>query len=235
MNETTTIAVIPARGGSKGIPRKNIAMVAQKPLIAWTIQAAQSSQYLSQIIVSTEDEEIARVAQQWGAKVPFLRPPELSRDDTPSIDPILHAVSWLEKQENCSPTYIMLLQPTSPLRTAYDIDTAIEIAYQQQVDSVVSVTPSHHHPYWCKRVTETGKLTDFLNLEKAYTRRQDLPPAYALNGAIYLVRREVLLQKKTFYTDNTYAYSMPEERSLDIDTPWDLYIVNLILQDRTVV
>lgn len=161
-----------------------------------------------------------------------MRPAELSRDDTPGIEPVLHAVSWLEQHENYCPDYVMLLQPTSPLRTAHDIDSAVAIAREHQADSVVSVTPTHHHPYWCKRITETGQLTNFLDLDAAYTRRQDLPPAYALNGAIYLVRRDVLVQEKTFYTDNTYAYSMPEERSLDVDTPWDLYVVDLILRDR---
>jgi len=226
------LAVIPARGGSKGIPRKNIAKVAGKPLVAWTIETAIICPLLDRVIISTDDPEIANVARCYGAEVPFLRPSELAQDDTPGIETILHTVRWLHEHEGYRPDYVMVLQPTLPLRTVEDIEAAVQLAWECQADGVVSVCTVHRHPYWMKRITEDGRLTDFLSLDHAYTQRQELPPVYALNGAIYLARCEVLLEQRTFYTDRTYAYIMPPERSLDIDTPWDLYLADLILKDR---
>lgn len=234
MSETkpTVLGIIPARGGSKSIPKKNIALLCGKPLIAWTVEAALRSSALSRVIVSTDDKEIAELVRQWGAEVPFLRPDELARDHTPVVEPVLHTVRWLDEHEGYCPDYVMVLQPTSPLRTAQDIEAAVQLAWERQADGVVSVCPVYYHPYWTKSVTEDGRLTDFLALDRTYTRRQDLPPAHALNGAIYLISRKVLLERQTFYTDRTYAYVMPLERSLDIDMPWDLHIAGLILKDR---
>lgn len=226
------LGIVPARAGSKSIPRKNIAIVAGKPLIAHTIQAALDAKHIDRVIVSTDSQEIAEVARSFGAEVPFLRPPELAQDNTPGIEPILHAVRWLNDNDDYHPDYVMVLQPTSPLRTAEDIKAAVQLAQKHQADSVVSVCPAHQHPYWMKRITDDGRLVDFLSLNTDYTRRQDLPPVYALNGAIYLVRCEVLLEHKTFHTDHTYAYVMPPERSLDIDTPWNLYLADLILREN---
>jgi CMP-N,N'-diacetyllegionaminic acid synthase len=206
-------------------------MLAGKPLIAHTIQAALDAKLIDRVIVSTDSQEIADVARSFGAEVPFLRQPELAQDDTPGIEPILHAVRWLDDNDDYHPDYVMVLQPTSPLRTGKDIDAAVRLARKQQADSVVSVCPVHEHPYWMKRITDDGRLVDFLSSGCTYTTRQDLPPVYALNGAIYLVRREVLLEHKAFYTDHSYAYIMPPERSLDIDTPWDLYLAGLILRE----
>lgn len=225
------IGLITARGGSKGIPHKNIRPLAGKPLIAWTIHAARQSQTLNRVIVSTDDVEIAEVAREWGAEVPFMRPPELAQDDSPHHDVILHAVNWLEAETASPPRYIMLLQPTSPLRTAEDIDRAIALATEKDADSVISVCPIPHHPYFSKQITPDGKLLDFIERPQGYLPRQGLPPAYALNGAIYLVRRSVLLEREDWYTDRTFAYIMPPERSLDIDTPWDLHLADLILRD----
>lgn len=229
---SVVVGIIPARGGSKAIPKKNVASLAGRPLIAWTITAALCSPALNRVIVSTDDAKIAEVAQQWGAEVPFLRPAELAQDDTSGIEPVLHAVRWLDEHEGYRPDYVMVLQPTSPLRTAEDIEAAMQLARERQADGVVSVCSVHQHPCWMKRITEDGRLTDFLPLDSAYTCRQDLPPVYALNGAIYLARREVLLERQTFYTDRTYGYIMPPERSLDIDTPWDLHLADLILKER---
>jgi CMP-N,N'-diacetyllegionaminic acid synthase len=226
------VGIIPARGGSKGIPRKNITLLAGKPLIAWTIQAVQLSLQMNRVIVSTEDEEIARIAKQHGAEVPFLRPTELAQDDTPGIAPILHAVKWLEQNEGYLPDLIMCLQPTSPLRSFEDIDAAIELAAQKNADAVVSVMPVDHHPDWMQCVDTDGRLRDFSTHDHPATRRQDLPPVYALNGAIYLGRRTVLLEQESWYTDKTYAYVMPPERSLDIDTQWHLRLADLILKDK---
>jgi len=225
------LGIVPARGGSKAIHRKNIVVVAGKPLIAYTIQAALSADHIDRVIVSTDSQEIAKVARAYGAEVPFLRPPELARDDTPGIVPILHAINWLDEHEGYRPDHVMVLQPTSPFRTAADIEAVIQLARERQADAVVSVCPVHRHPYWMKKITEDGRLTDFLTTDYAYACRQELPSVYALNGAIYLVRRDVLLKRQTFYTERTYAYVMPPERSLDIDTPWDLYLAELILKE----
>ena len=229
---TSILAVIPARGGSKSIPHKNVVPVAGKPLIAWTIEVALKSPSLERVVVSTDDPEIAKIARQYGAESPFTRPIDLALDDTPSIDVVVHTIRWVEEHENYRPDFMMLLQPTSPLCITEDIEQVVQIALEKDGDGVVSVCIAHNHPYWTKRIAKDGTVVDYLPKAPKCTRRQGLPPAYALNGAIYLARREVLLNQKTFYTEKTYAYIMPQERSLDIDTPWDLYLADLILKDR---
>jgi CMP-N,N'-diacetyllegionaminic acid synthase len=231
-NKPICSAIIPARGGSKGIPGKNLRPVAGKPLIAWTVETALAATLLDRVIVSTESLEIADVASRYGAEVPFMRPAELAQDDTPGIEPVLHAALWLEENEGYRPDLIMLLQPTSPLRVPEDIDRAIELIQEKSADAIVSVTPAEAHPYWMKQIDGSGRMTDFIKLDQPIDRRQDLPEVYVLNGAIYLARYEVLVKQKTFYTDNTLSLVMPVERSLDIDTPWDLYLADLILRDR---
>lgn len=226
------LAIIPARGGSKGIPNKNIALVGGQPLIHWTIAAARAAASIQRVVVTTDSPLIAEIARQCGAETPFLRPPELAQDETPGLDPILHAVRWLAEHEGYKPPWVMCLQPTSPLRSAEDIEAAVELAQRKQADAVVSVAPLGHHPCWIKRVDEEGRLREFISSDQPSARRQDAPPAYVLNGAIYLARRDVLLERETWYTERTYAYVMPPERSLDVDTPWDLYLADLILGAR---
>jgi CMP-N,N'-diacetyllegionaminic acid synthase len=225
-------AIITARGGSRGIPGKNIRPVAGKPLIAWTIEAAFAATLLDRVIVSTDSPEIADVARRYGAEAPFMRPADLAQDDTPGIEPVLHAALWLEENEGYRPDLIMLLQPTSPLRIPEDIDRAIELIHEKSADAIVSVTPAEAHPYWMKQIDGSGRMTDFIKLDHPIDRRQDLPEVFVLNGAIYLARYEVLVEQKTFFTDNTFSLVMPAERSLDTDTPWDLYLADLILKDR---
>jgi CMP-N-acetylneuraminic acid synthetase len=226
------LCLVTARGGSKSIPQKNIASLAGKPLIAWTIETALQSAMLRRVIVSTDDEEIAEVARQWGAEVPFVRPLDLALDDSPHIPVVLHAIQWLESNEDVRFQYVLLLQPTSPLRSKDDIDKAIELALDKEADSVVSVCQALSHPYLTKRITGDGRLKDFGRRPQGYLRRQALPDAYMVNGAIYVVQSETLINRHTLYTENTYAYVMPPERSLDIDTHWDLYLADLILRDR---
>lgn len=226
------VAVITARGQSKGIPGKNIRPLAGKPLIAWTIEAARASKLLTQIIVSTDDNRIAAVAREYGAEVPFMRPVELAADDTPHIDVILHAISWLERHAVLPIDYLMLLQPTSPFRTTDDIDAAIQLAAAKQAVAVVSVCEVDRHPYLMKRVLENGTMEDMFDADIAYLRRQALPICYSLNGAIYLNRPDVLRSEKVFYPKGTYAYIMPPERSFDIDTFWDLHVAELIMRDK---
>jgi N-acylneuraminate cytidylyltransferase/CMP-N,N'-diacetyllegionaminic acid synthase len=231
------LGIIPARGGSKAIRGKNIAIVAGKPLIAYTIQAALDANHIDRVIVSTDSQEIAEVACAYGAEVPFLRPPELAQDDTPGIEPVLHAVQWLDEHEGYRPDYVILLQPTSPLRSVHDIEAAIDLALTNNADSVISVCEVKHHPYWAMRLNEDGRLVSFLgmnldNLLQKYPRRQDLPLVYAENGSIYLAKRSVLLEHKSFYGKRVYGYVMPDERSLDIDSLWDLQLAELILKEK---
>lgn len=226
------LAVITARGGSKGIPRKNLALVGGKPLIAWSIITALEAPSVSQVVVSTDDEEIAKAAEKWGVHVPFMRPKELARDDSPHIPVVIHAAEWVESRYGVRPDYILLLQPTSPLRSSKDIENAIRIIIEKRGESVISVCEAPAHPYLSKILTGDGRIIDLVPCPERYLARQTVPPVYLMNGAIYLVRRDILMERKTFQTEKTYAYVMPPERSLDIDSPWDLYLADLIFRDR---
>jgi CMP-N,N'-diacetyllegionaminic acid synthase len=223
------LGLVTARGGSKGIPQKNIMPVAGKPMISWTIMAALGAQKLTRTIVSTDDEHIAKVAREAGADVPFVRPAELAADDTPHMDVIEHALQWMETHEKWKPDYLLLLQPTSPLRNSADIDAVIDVAMNDDLDSVVSVCESPAHPYWMKKIDASGRLQAFLPEVDMGTHRQQLPKVYVVNGAIYMARRELLLKRGTFYTDRTFGYVMPPDRSIDIDEMADLRRVEEIL------
>ena len=187
------VALIPARGGSKGIPRKNIRELCGKPLIAWTIEAAQKSNYIDRLIVSTEDEEIADISRSYGADVPFIRPAELAMDDTPGIEPVLHALDLLPEFDQ-----ILLLQPTSPLRTAEDIDGIVQMCREQQAPAAVSICESSKHPNWMFYCGENGIMSPFMDFPIA-TRRQGLPIIYTVNGALYLAKTTWLKENKSFF------------------------------------
>lgn len=223
----STLALIPARGGSKGIPRKNIRRIAGKPLIAWTIEAALRSNMLDAVVVSTDDAEIADVARQAGAIVPFLRPTALAQDSTPGIDPVLHALDSL-------PGYgsVLLLQPTSPLRSTADIDACLQLALDRHAMSVVSVSEPDTHPYWTYRMGGDQTLALLVDAP-SLVRRQDLPPVFALNGAMYYAQTDWLLQGRRLVAPETLAYVMPRERSIDIDTPLDWRFAELLLREST--
>ena len=221
-------AIIPARGGSKGVPRKNVQLIGGRPMICWTIEAALSAGSVERVIVSTDDDEIADVAREAGADVPFRRPAELATDESSGIDALLHAIDQLESAGQ-DIANILVLQPTSPLRTAEDIDAAAQLFVEHSADAVVSVTPAPHPVQWFRRISEDGRLLDYL--DQTISRRQEAAPLYHLNGAVYLIRRDVLVSSKTFFTERTFAYTMPAERSMDIDTPWDFYVADLILKD----
>ncbi len=229
----TVIAIIPARGGSKGVTRKNIRNVAGKPLIAWTIATAQQSKYIDRLILSSEDEEIIRIAQAWGCEVPFRRPSNLAEDSTPTILPVVYT---LEKLGNSIPSsyydYVILLQPTSPLRSTIDIDKCIEKCVDRQSKACVSVSEVDQNPYWMYVVDEDSRMRSLMQSAEVIPRRQDLPLVYALNGAIYVARCDWLMQTKSFLTEDTIAYLMPQERSLDIDTELDLALLEIMLQDK---
>ncbi len=231
INGKIVLAVIPARGGSKGVPRKNIRDLCGKPLIAWTIDEAKKSKYIDRVIVSTEDEEIADISREYGAEVPFLRPIELARDDTPGIEPILHCINWLKDNENYYPNYVSTLQCTSPFRTSNHIDEALEKLIEEKADSIVGVCKSEISPYWMKKI-EDGKLVDFIKGSNKYTRRQDLPVVYRINGAIYIGKTDILMKNKNWHTDNTLPYIMSQEDSIDIDTMLDFKLAELIMKEK---
>ena len=224
------LAVITARGGSKGLPEKNVRLLAGKPMIAYTIDAAAKSRMLTRVLVSTDDEKIASVAREYGGDIPFLRPPELATDDTPVYPVLCHALEWLEDHEDSRPDYVMLLQPTSPLRSHEDIDNAVRMAMERNADGVISICETKHHPYWTKGVAPGGEVEDFLSLSQTIDRRQELPKAYALNGAIYMTRSSLLVEQGSFECGQTLGYIMPPERSLDVDSAWDLHLVELVLK-----
>ena len=224
------LGLIPARGGSKGLPRKNIIPLLGKPLIAWTIEQALASKYLDRVVVSTDDKEIAGISKKYGAEVPFIRPKHLATDTATSLSVLQHAANYLSEKEGYLADIIVCLQPTSPLCSAEDIDKAITLCISTGADSVVSLCQVEHHPYWMKKVVE-GKVYPLMEVDdEKYPRRQDLPPVYQLNGAIYVTRRKVLMEEEKVLGEHTLAYIMPQERSVDIDTPIDLKLAELAMK-----
>jgi len=222
------VGIIPARGGSKGVPRKNLRLVESrgKSLLEITIETAKASRYLDRVIVSSEDAEIIEEAKHAGADVPFIRPIELAQDHTPGIDPVLHALSQLEPYD-----YVMLLQVTSPLRTTEDVDACIEHCLQLQAPACVSVVKVDKHPYWMVTMQENMRLQKFYDGDIP-ARRQDLPEIYVLNGAIYIAKIDWLLQNKNFLAEETVGFVMPKERSLDIDSELDFLILESLIKEQ---
>ena len=216
-----TLGVITARGGSKGVPRKNIRLLGDKPLIAWTLAAVRTSKLLTDCVVSTDDEEIARVAREHGGRVPFLRPAELATDTVKSIPVALHALDWIAEQEKQTFDALMILQPTSPFRLAEDIDACIEKMNVTGCDSVMSVRRLEDFSLpKIKRLDGDRILPWFVEEGKESTQRDAAGVAYKRNCAVYLTRVSVLRQNDLFGTDSR-AYVMPDERSLDINTSFD--------------
>lgn len=217
------LGIITARGGSKGVPGKNLKLLAGRPLLAYTVDAARGCPALDRVILSTEDETIAEAGRRLGVEVPFIRPAELSRDDTPHLPVIQHAVAWMRDQQGYRPDAVLVLQPTSPLRTAADITAAMALLESSGADSVVSVSevPTHSHPSRTLRVDASGQAVLFATGEpvrKRINRRQDLPEAWVMNGAIYACRTAVLDgPDPSLYGDRVFAYRMPQERSISID------------------
>lgn len=225
------MGLIPARGGSKEIPGKNILQVCGKPLIVYTIEATRKTTLLSRTIVSTDSEEIAGMCRRFGAEVPFIRPADLGQDDTLMIPVVLHALDMLEETYDA----VLLLQPTDPLRKPEDIDQAIRLLEAHpEADSVISVVKvGDNHPARMKQIVD-GFLIDPAFAEEIEGQcRQDLPEYYIRNGAIYLTRARVLREQRSFKGRRCLAYVMPEERSVNIDGYLDLLLAEAILRDQT--
>jgi CMP-N,N'-diacetyllegionaminic acid synthase len=222
----TILAIIPARGGSKGLPKKNIRLLNGKPLIAWTIEQANNSRYLDTIYVSTDSEEIAIIARQYGAVIPFMRPAELARDNSPTADAIVHSILQFSHQEKQF-EYIVLLEPTSPLRKPTDIDNAIELIIDApSADCLVSLGEIHmEHPLIVKRIQENGFLTPYMPDTQRIHQRQQADRAYFPYGVVYISKVDAFLKNRTFYSEKTIPYLIDRWQNYEIDDEIDFLIV----------
>ncbi len=227
-NNKKILAIIPARGGSKRLPHKNILKLKDKPLIAWSIESAKNSKYIDKLILSSDDKKIIDVAKKFGCEVPFVRPKELAQDETRSIDVVLHALKTLKESYD----YVILLQPTSPLRTTQDIDEAIELCFEKKATSIVGVCEMEHSPLWANTLDETMSMENFLDEQYNNSRSQDLPTFYRINGAFYMSKVESVLKNETFFVkENIFAFLMSQEHSVDIDTKLDFVVAEAVLND----
>lgn len=221
------IAVIPARGGSKGLPGKNTRLFCGKPLVAWSIGQAVRSAYIDKVVVSTESAAIAAIARRYSADVPFLRPAKLASDTATSVAVVLDALLRFEKSGEFFDV-VMLLQPTSPLRTTGDIDASLRWFFARRAKAVVSVCVTEHSPLWCNTLPKDYSMKDFVRRDVACSNRQKLPVFYRLNGAIYAADCQYLKKQKNFFGVGTTAYIMPKERSVDIDSRYDFDVAEFL-------
>jgi CMP-N-acetylneuraminic acid synthetase len=224
------LGLIPARGGSKRLPRKNLLPLAGKPLLAWTVEAALAARHLDRVVLSTDDDELAAIGREYGADVPFTRPAELAGDTSGTSDVVLHALRTLQAQGQRY-DYVVILQPTSPLRTAQDVDGAVELLLDRHADAVISVCETDHPPEWSNHLPDDLSMARFFRPGIRAMRSQDLPRSYRLNGAVYVYNCARLLATGSLeMDDNSYAYIMPRERSVDIDSAIDFEIAQLFMQ-----
>lgn len=222
------LALIPARGGSKGIKNKNIIDLCGKPLIAYSIEAARGSNYIDDVIVTTDSSTIAEISVEYGAEVPFLRPKELASDKSKTVDAVVHAINELKK-EGREYDCLVLLQATQPLRTCFDIDSAIEEYYERGENALVSVSAVDDNPILIRTISDKDMLVPLLSLSST-CRRQDMPQYYKVNGCIY-INKVSEIDYNTSFNDNKIPYVMPVERSVDIDELKDLEVAKYYLKE----
>lgn len=220
------LAVITARGGSKGVPGKNIYPVKGLPLIAWTILAARRSQHIDRLVLSSDDPEIIAVAGKYGCEVPFVRPAALANDEASSAEVVAHTIQSLDESYDI----VVLLQPTSPLRGTEDIDAAIELLCASGAPSVISVCETDKSPYWMYTINNIGELEPLITTQSRPLRRQDCPPVFVPNGAIYVVRSKQFLADRCFVHKATHAWVMSACRSIDVDTHDDLELLEYLCE-----
>ena len=227
------LGVITARSGSKGLKDKNIKELMNKPLIAYTIEAANKSGVFDRVIVSTDSEKYAQISKKWGADVPFLRSAENSTDTAGSWDVIKEVLDKLKSEYSEEYDIVILLQPTSPLRTANNIKEGVDLFIQKDADSVVGVTETDHPMFWCNTINEDLSIKDFIKKEYNINRQQ-LPKSYTVNGALYIVKRNILndLKNLNIYGEKSYAYIMNRLNSIDIDGELDFLYVKTILENN---
>lgn len=214
------ICIIPARGGSKGVPKKNIKKLAGKPLIAYTIEQARQSKYIDRVIVSTENNEIADIAKKYKAEVPFFRPKKLASDSVATIDVLLHVIDWVNKNEKFDFDILVLLHATAPFRSVRDIDDSIKMMVEKKADNVFSVTEAQRNPYFnMVEVDKKGRVA--LSKKGAFLTRQSAPKVYDMNASVYVWWKDVLQKEKGIFLKNSRIYIMPKNRSVDIDDDMD--------------
>ena len=225
------VAIIPARGGSKRLPRKNILDLAGKPLIAWTIEAGLKSKYVDRVIVSTDDEEIAEISKKYGADVPFIRPKELASDTSSIINVVRHAIQLL-RENGDDFEYILLLQPTSPLRTEDHINQAIQLLIEKKADGVVSIVKVDHPVEWTNTLPEDCSMDGFFSDEMKGLNSQEFPTRYMLNGAIYISKIEKKLTSDFMVLrSNCYGYIMNKFVSVDVDTYYEYILSEFLMKE----
>jgi CMP-N,N'-diacetyllegionaminic acid synthase len=223
------LGLIPARGGSKGVPGKNLVKVCGKPLIAWTIEAAQKSEYIDRLVLSSDAADIISVGTSHGCEAPFIRPPELADDRSTSADVIIHAMDYLGEEFD----YIVLLQPTSPFRQASDIDSCLRLCHERGAPAAVSLSIVDKAPAWMYKLERRSQIKPIFSEVNTATRRQDLEEIYALNGAVFVSRNVEFRKTMSFIGTHTVGLIMPAERSIDIDSPLDVIIANAICEAMT--
>lgn len=227
------LAIIPARGGSKRLPRKNILKLAGKPLIAWTIEAALNVKYFDEIIVSTDDKKIAEISRNYGAIIPFLRPAHLATDTIKTVDVVVSVINYYKEKQNRVFDCIVVLQPTSPLRDTEDIENAIELFMREKANAVISVCETEHPPLWANTLPENLSMNNFLKDEIINVRSQDLETYYRINGAVYIIRTDILLKEQRFFPEEkSYAYVMRQNKSIDIDTETDFNLAEILINKK---
>ena len=233
INGKSVIGIVPARAGSKKLPRKNIAPLCGKPLIAWSIEAGLRSRYIDLVIVSTDSKTIAGIAEKYGGSVPFIRPAELATDKTPTIDVVIHALEYLNNQRNQRFDYTVLLEPTSPLREDNDIDRMLEqiISGEQDFDSIISVGEVSEHPSIMKRLVGP-RLEPFCDELVQTTRRQDTEPAYFPYGVAYIAKTKALLAENTFYTARCTYFPIKRYQNYEIDDIYDFLCTESIMKQE---
>jgi CMP-N,N'-diacetyllegionaminic acid synthase len=233
INQKRVLAIIPARGGSKGLPRKNIRLLNDLPLIAWPIKAAQSSKYIDRVVVTTDDDEIAAIALEYGAEVPFLRPKEFATDTSPSSEAIVHAINFCTKNYE-EYSYIVLLEPTSPLTEAFDVDKALEILINSSGLAIVGTSKVEAtHPIYCATIGSNGFLKPFNRASFSMPiRRQDVDDLYFFEGSLYISDTTKYLESHTFYHEFTLPYLVPAWKALEIDTLLDFIKIEAVMKNK---
>lgn len=230
LHDKRILAIVPARGGSKGLPEKNLKKLLGKPLVVWAIEAGKAANSIDSVIVSTDDERIASVAHASGARVPFMRPTDLASDTASSVDVVLHAIDHLEAAGE-KYDIVVLLEPTSPLRDNIDIEAALDMLINSGADSVVGISRvESSHPSFTYRKLVGNRIHPFLEKQPKFLRRQDVEPLYFLEGSIYASSISALRELRSFYHENTIGYEFPKWKSLEIDDLADFYMVEALLK-----
>lgn len=234
INGKRVIAIIPARGGSKGLPGKNIKELCGKPLIAWSIEAGLASKYIDEVMVTTDSEEIARISRDFGATVPFIRPAELASDIATSFDTVKHAIDYYQNEQSKTFEYVVLLEPTSPLRDNNDIDKAMEqLLSKPNAKAIVGICKTEsQNPAFLVKKDSCNFLVGYEDKDMKILRRQDIKDVFFFEGSIYVSQVDILLHKKTFYHERTIGYVVPKWKSFEIDDIDDFIMVEALLNFR---